>query len=44
MQGQLDGEFDTSVIIPAYGHSPHLPDLVRQLLGGDEVPGEIIVS
>jgi GT2 family glycosyltransferase len=33
-----------SVIIPAYGPCPHLPALVRALLDGGELPGEIIVS
>lgn len=35
---------ETSVIIPAYGHCPHLTELVRALLDGDQLPGEIIVS
>lgn len=34
----------TSVVIPAYGHCPHLPALIRALLDGDEAPGQIIVS
>jgi len=33
-----------SVVIPAYGHCPHLPALVRALLAGDRVPDEIFVS
>lgn len=33
-----------SVIIPAYGHCPHLPDLLRALLSGARRPDEIIVS
>lgn len=35
---------ETSVIVPAYGHCPHLPELLRALLEGDLPPGEIIVS
>lgn len=35
---------DISVIIPAYGHCPHLPGLLTALLDGTHQPGEIIVS
>ena len=35
---------ETSVVIPAYGHCPHLPGLLRALLDGEQRPGEIIVS
>lgn len=34
----------TSIVIPAYGHCPHLPGLIRALLEGDDPPDEIIVS
>lgn len=33
-----------SVIIPAYGHCPHLLDLLRAILDGERRPDEIIVS
>lgn len=33
-----------SVIIPAYGHCPHLSALVRAILGGTVAPDEIIIS
>lgn len=33
-----------SVIIPAYGHCPHLPNIVHALLDGAQPPGEIIIS
>ena len=32
------------MIIPAYGHCPHLPELICALLAGDRQPDEIIVS
>ena len=35
---------EASVVIPAYGHCPHLPALICALLDGDEPPGQIIVS
>lgn len=35
---------ETSVIIPAYGHCPHLPGLLTALLDGTHRPGEIIIS
>jgi glycosyltransferase involved in cell wall biosynthesis len=35
---------ESSVVIPAYGHCPHLPALLRALLNGVERPSEIIVS
>lgn len=35
---------ETSVIIPAYGHCPHLPGLLTALLDGTHQPYEIIVS
>jgi GT2 family glycosyltransferase len=34
----------TSIVIPAYGHCPHLTTVVRALLEGTERPAEIIVS
>ena len=39
----MDGT-GTSVIIPAYGHCPHLPTVLRALLEGSVRPIEIIVS
>lgn len=33
-----------SVVIPAYGHCPHLPPLVQSILDGSRLPDEIIVS
>ena len=35
---------ETSVIIPAYGHCPYLPDLLSALMDGERRPDEIIVS
>lgn len=35
---------EISVIIPAYGHCPYLPDLLTALLDGTHQPHEIIVS
>jgi GT2 family glycosyltransferase len=35
---------EVSVVIPAYGHCPHLPGLVRAVLAGTLTPLEVIVS
>lgn len=33
-----------SIVIPAYGYCPHLPDLITRLFSGSVSPGEVIVS
>lgn len=35
---------DFSVIIPAYGHCPHLAGLIKEICAGTRLPREIIVS